>query len=68
MRCYLMRNGHIASVRELPGLGDQEAVDFASRLFGKSTDGFDGFEVWDRARMIIQHPPPAPVAKPAPPC
>jgi hypothetical protein len=64
MRCYLMRKGHIASVRELPGLSDQAAVEACRAEFENERGQFDGFEVWDRARMLIQHPP-APTAEPA---
>jgi hypothetical protein len=60
MRCFLMRSGHIAAVEELPGMTDQEAVEKCRAIFEarKSITGFNGFEVWDRARMVIQEPPP----------
>lgn len=67
MRCYLVRRGHIVSVRELPGLSEIEAVDFARHLFSKYAKDHDGFEVWDRSRMIAQHPLPTPLVVPAPP-
>lgn len=58
MRCYFMRDGHIASVEELPGLSDEEAVARSQRLFEerKAEFHYDGFEVWLLARMIIQFP------------
>jgi hypothetical protein len=67
MRCYFVRFGHIASVEELPGLSDEEAVVRSRALFSarKSKFGFERFELWDRARMVIQGPPEAPaLAKP----
>jgi hypothetical protein len=63
-----MRRGHVASVRELPGLDDSAAIAFARHIFGKSGgEGYDGFEVWDLSRIVIQHPPPTPIVRPAPP-
>jgi len=57
MRCYLMKNGHIQAVEELPGLWDEEAIEKSRRLFeAKSKGQFDGFEVWDRARVVIKWP------------
>lgn len=60
MRCYFMRNGHIAAVEELPGLSDEEAVRKGRELFEarRKQDRFDGFEVWKREEMLTQHPPP----------
>jgi hypothetical protein len=56
-----MRKGHIAGVEMLPNLSDEEAVGKCRQLFEerKSDGHYDGFEVWERARMIIQHPSPA---------
>jgi hypothetical protein len=67
MRCYLMRQGHIASVRELPGLDDATAIEFSRNIFEKHRDQYDGFEVWELSRMVVQHPPPAPIVLRAPP-
>lgn len=60
MRCYFMRQRHIADVAVLPALNDQEAVEKARELVEarKGRDGFEGFEVWDRARKLIKYPPP----------
>ncbi len=60
MRCYFMRDGHIASVEELPGLSDEEAIEKGRELFEarKAQKAFDGFEVWKLEKMLIQHPPP----------
>lgn len=56
MRCYFMRGGHIQSVEELPGLTDAEAVEKAHALFAERKREFEGFEVWDRSRVLIQYP------------
>jgi hypothetical protein len=59
MRCYFMRGGHIAGVEELPGLSDEEAVKESRVLFEARRVNFacDGFEVWEKARVVAQHPP-----------
>jgi len=58
MRCFFMRSGHIAGVEELPGLSDEEAVAKSRELFyeRKPRFAFDGFEVWQLDRMVIQYP------------
>jgi hypothetical protein len=58
-----MKAGHIVGVEELPGLSDQEAVEKAHRLFAQRKDPLDGFEVWERASVVLQYPPPAPETK-----
>ena len=55
MRCYFMRGGHIAAVEELPGLADEEAVAKAHALFLERNHLFEGFEVWDRTRVLFRH-------------
>jgi hypothetical protein len=57
MRCYLMRSGHIAAVEELAGLSDQQAIERCREIFDarKLESKFEGFEVWELARMLIQH-------------
>jgi hypothetical protein len=67
MRCYMMRAGHIACVRELPGLDDQSAINYSQRLFAQQTGIYDGFEVWDLSRMVVQYPKPTPTVAPDPP-
>jgi len=57
MRCFFMRNGHIAGVEELPtDLDDAAAVRMARELFGreKAKGAYDGFEVWRLARFIYR--------------
>lgn len=66
MRCYLKRDGHIRAVEELPGLTDAEAISTCHALFVARGKEFDGFEVWDRARMVVQYPAPDPEVEPKP--
>jgi len=59
MRCFFLRNGHIAAVEMLPGLSDQDAIAKAQKLFFLDRQGqFEGFEVWDRTRAVFRHPDP----------
>jgi hypothetical protein len=60
VRCFFMKHGHITAVELLPGL-DEEAVKRSHELFAarKKEAGYEGFEVWEQARMIIQYPPGA---------
>ena len=59
MRCFFMRDGHIAGVEELPGLSDAEAVERSRAMFAarRAANEYDGFEVWQLSRMVFQHPP-----------
>ena len=63
MRCFFLRGGHIGS-----GLSDQEAIAKAHKLFFLDRRGqFEGFELWDRTRVVFRHPDPDAVeAKPPP--
>jgi hypothetical protein len=70
VRCYFMRGGHIRAVEEMPGLSDEEAVAKGHQMLVERRTMFEGFEVWDRSRMVIQYPPieeeeqrPAPVGQ-----
>ncbi len=59
MRCYFLRDGHIAGVEILPpGLSDEDAIARAHTLSLKHKGPFDGFEVWDRARVVFRQPDP----------
>jgi hypothetical protein len=58
MRCFFLRNGHIAGVEMLSGLSDQEATAKAQKLFLDRRGQFEGFEVWDRTRVVFRHPDP----------
>jgi hypothetical protein len=51
--CYFLRDGRIAGVEMLPpGLSDEDAITRAHTLCSKRTGPFDGYEVWDRARLV----------------
>jgi hypothetical protein len=58
MRCYFLREGHIAGIEMLTGLSKQDAIAKAHMLFSEHGHRFDGFEVWDRGRVVIRHPDP----------
>ncbi len=57
MRFYLMKNGHIAEVRELStDVSDEDAIEQCRLAFENSiTQYFDDFEVWQRTRKVYQH-------------
>ena len=57
MRCYFMRRRHIVAVELLDGLSDSEACEKALVLFDARTDGIEGFELWDRDRVIMRYSP-----------
>jgi hypothetical protein len=59
MRCYFIGDGHIEAVEELPGLADDEAIAKARALFLERKNLYQGFEVWDRARVLLPHREPA---------
>lgn len=67
MRCYFMRDGHIASVEVLEGISDDAAaIKKASTLFlDRVPARFDGFEVWERDRLVFRYPDDDTVAGPA---
>jgi hypothetical protein len=60
MRCYFMRDGHIAAVEILPDASsDGDAIKQACMLFvSRLRDSFDGFELWDQARKVYCYPEP----------
>jgi hypothetical protein len=60
MRCYFMRAGHIAGVEAISGFSDDETIRRARELFEqrRETFAYDGFEVWDLARVVFQYPTP----------
>jgi hypothetical protein len=60
MRCYFMRDGHIEAVEELRGLRDEGAIAKAPVLFSERKQHFEGFELRDRARVLIRHSEPPP--------
>jgi hypothetical protein len=56
MWCYFIRGGQIADVGQLAELSDEEAIAKAHALFSERKDVFEGFELWDGARVLIGHP------------
>jgi hypothetical protein len=59
MRCYFLRDGHLAGVEMLPpGFSDEDAIARAHILSSKRKGPLDGFEVWERGRAIVRHPDP----------
>ena len=57
MRCYFLRGGHIVAAEELTSVSDKEAIVEARVLFSERENPVETFEVWDRTRAIIRHPP-----------
>ncbi|OAI45493.1 hypothetical protein AYO42_00205 [Rhizomicrobium sp. SCGC AG-212-E05] len=58
MRCYFMKDGHIASVEPLTQTTDEFLIVEAREFFelkGKPR-GAEGFEVWDGPRFIYRYP------------
>jgi hypothetical protein len=64
MRCYFLSGGHIVSVEELTGLSDEAAVAKAHEQFAERKAVYEGFEVWQRTRVVFRHPDPAAKAAP----
>jgi hypothetical protein len=58
MRCYFLSGGHIVAVEILDGLLDEAAVAKAHELYAERKALYEGFEVWDRARVVIRHSGP----------
>jgi len=58
MRCFFLRNGHVAAVEMLSGLSDEAAIAKAHVLFSERSEHWDGFEVWERTRVGFRHPAP----------
>lgn len=58
MRCYFLRAGHIEAVEILTGLSEQDAVAKAHQMYLERKAVYDGFEVWDRTRVVVRHPDP----------
>ena|ERR1041384_7688720 len=70
MRCYFMRNGHIAGVEVLEDITDDTAAikmgseHFLDRVRDRA-DYFDGFEIWERDRLVFRYPEDENAAGPA---
>ena len=43
-------------MEELAGLSDEQAIAKAHVLFSERKHTFQGFELWNRTRVIIRHP------------
>jgi len=58
VRCYFMKDGHIAGVEYLTATEDQARIDEARKLFEATarTRGADGFEVLGRTRFVARFP------------
>ncbi len=56
MWCFSVKDGQIASVKDLNCLSDQEAIWKAKLFFEAGT--YDNFEVWNGKRMVYQHTSP----------
>jgi hypothetical protein len=63
MRCFFMKNGHLAGVEALAGMSDEDHQK-SHELFAARKGEFVGFEVWELARMLIQHPAPESIGSP----
>lgn len=60
MRCYFMKDGHIAGVEFLKATEDEGRIAESRELFDSRAKprGADGFEVWDGPRFIYRYPEP----------
>jgi hypothetical protein len=70
MRCYFLRDEHLAGVEMVPvGSSDEDAIARAHTLSSKRKGPFDSLEVWDRARFVHLHyaerPSPDPPTSPS---
>ncbi len=66
MWCYFLHDGHLAGVEVLPpGLSDEDAIARAHILSSKRKGPFDGYELWDGARMVFKDGPEATAPQPS---
>ena len=58
MRCYFIHDGHIESVVVMEGVGDDNAaIRKGLELFlGRLEKSVDGFEIWERDRLVYRYP------------
>lgn len=67
MRCYLFHRGHIGAVEVLVAGTDDDVIQQARAVFEKRKNAFEGFEVWDRTRLVCRYLERSPKpASPAP--
>jgi hypothetical protein len=52
MRCYFVADGHIRAVEVITAETDTEAVETAFSILRQHGKHFDGFELWDQARLV----------------
>jgi hypothetical protein len=53
VRCYFMRDGRIVSFDEIENCAsDADAIAQARKFFEGRKERFDGFEVWELARVV----------------
>ena len=57
--CYFVRDGCIAGVEMLPSSLPNEVAIAKAHLLFSERKSFDGFEVWDGARVVFSYPDPA---------
>jgi hypothetical protein len=50
-----MSRGHIVAVEEISGVTDQDAIARARKLFSERSEPIDGFELWDRDRVVVRN-------------
>ena len=58
MRCYFIRGGHIVAVEELLGFTEEEAVRKAKFYFLQHKIEHEGYEVWNRDRLVAKYTKP----------
>lgn len=58
MRCYFLKDGHIAAVEQLDPGSDADLIRKAGELFKIKGEprGAHGFEVWDHSRFVYRYP------------
>ena len=53
-----MRGGHIVGVELLIAESDSHAIELSKSFFdARAEQNLDGFEIWDKARVVHRHPP-----------
>ena len=64
MRCYFMKQGHIAGVEFMHSKTDEACIAEAREAYKLNGEprGAEGFEVWDGPRFLYRYPhaPPQP--------
>ena len=58
MRCYFLKDGHIANVELLQMADDQDLIAQSEKLYEARSKprGAEGFEVWDGGRFVYRWP------------